>query len=373
MKSKVHTKIALFTASLSVGGAERVIVTLANELYRRGYAVEVVLVRRFGALKKELLDGVRVIDLGSSRTLFSLLPLIRYLYKANPNVLLATLNHINIIAVFARLLYRKPLSFFIREANTVSKSMNNYSNFMAHIIGALTRITYSFADRVLAPSQGVANDLIKYYKISAKQIFVIPNPIDFDLINTLALEEPTFKVIMDRNIPIVIGVGRLTPQKDFTTLIRAFSLVVESIDSHLIILGEGVEREYLLGLAKSLNLEDHVSMPGLVENPFAIMKTSSLYVLSSRWEGLPNTLLQSLALGLPVVATDCPSGPREILQGGRFGRLVPVGDIEAMAHAIVFGLRGYIKKPPYELIKQRYSVSSNVSQYLSVFFRNNMP
>jgi len=365
-KYSVKKKIAPFSATLGGGGAQRVMASLANGFYRAGYAVDMVLVQRVGGYLDELDDGVRVVDLASSRTLFSIFPLIRYLRRARPDVLLATQGHVNIIAVIARMLACKSTRICVRESNNVSANVRNTGGWKASVSQRFIRVAYSAANKVIAPSQGVADDLVKSFGILENHIVVIPNPIDIERIQALAKEPLAELLWAEKSLPIVLGVGSLTAQKEFTTLIKAFSEAVRSADAKLIILGEGEERESLYALVKSLGLNESVSFPGFVQNPFAYMKQAVMYVLSSRFEGLPNTLLQALAVGTPVVATDCPSGPREILEGGRWGRLVPVGDVDAMAQAIIDGLEGRIKKPPFGLMEDRYGMIGITQKYLDV-------
>ena len=158
--------------------------------------------------------------------------------------------------------------------------------------------------------------------------------------------------------------GRLTHQKDFSTLIRAVSKVLNETGVKLVIVGEGDDRADMEKLIRELGIHESCELPGFVGNPYSYLKNTDVFVLSSRWEGLPNALLQALAVGTPVVSTDCPSGPREILEHGRWGRLVPVEDVDAMASAIVEGVNGQIDSPPRELIEQRYGLHAIVDQYL---------
>jgi glycosyltransferase involved in cell wall biosynthesis len=167
--------------------------------------------------------------------------------------------------------------------------------------------------------------------------------------------------------PVILAVGRLTKQKDFPTLIRSFAQVRQNVPARLLILGEGVDRDELEALVRQLGLQDDVSLPGFVDNPYAYMHRAGLFVLSSRWEGLPTVLIEALYCGRPVIATDCPSGPREILANGRFGALVPVGDVEALSRAIVDGLAGKTPLPPEESWHP-YSMEAVVEQYLGLMF-----
>ena len=194
---------------------------------------------------------------------------------------------------------------------------------------------YPKLHRLIAVSQGVADDVITITGMSDRQVTVVRNPTVSPAMlaaATLPVEHPW---LATDALPVVLGVGRLTEQKDFPTLLRAFAEVAKQRDARLIILGEGQLREALLEQARQLGIADKVAFPGFSDNPWAWMRRAAVFVLSSRWEGSPNTLTEALALGIPVVSTDCPSGPRELLNGGKLAPLVPMGDITALSEAIL--------------------------------------
>jgi glycosyltransferase involved in cell wall biosynthesis len=338
--------------------------TLANGFHRAGQEVDVVLVQRAGGYLDELDAGVNVVDLRSSRIVFALYPLIKYLRRVRPAAMVATLPALNVVAVLARLLAGTPTYLAVRQTNTAVVGSKGVPDWKARVIGKFTTTFYPLADVVIAPSQGVAESLINRWGIAARVITVIPNPLDTRRIQQRA-DEPVQAAKADgRGAPIVLGVGRLTAQKDFPTLVRAVRKVLETVRVRLLIAGEGRDRESLEDLIRSSGLDDHITLLGFVDNPFAYMRHASVYVLSSRWEGLSNALLQALVLGVPVVATDCPGGSREILENGRWGRLVPVGDAAAMAAAIIDGVEGRIDKPPVALLEERYGIDAVVDRYL---------
>lgn len=359
-----QARVALFIPALDVGGAERAFVTLANGLSRAGCLVDVVVVRGGGRLHEEIDSRVRVVDLDAKRTAFSLLPLIRYLRRARPEALLSTLADANAVGVLARAVARVPLRVVVREACTPSVHNSTTRGLRLRALAATLTRTYRAADRVVSPSRGVAEDLIAEYGIPREHVAVIANPVDFGRIRTLAGAGEGDREAQP--IPMVLGVGRLSAQKDFATLIRAFAHVRRTMAARLVILGEGDERNQLEGLIESERLEEDVRLPGWVENPFSYMREAAVYVLSSRYEGLPNTLLQALAVGTPAVATDCQSGPREILDGGRWGRLVPVADVNAMTAAILDGVGGAIETVPLAILEQRYGIEKIAREYLDV-------
>jgi glycosyltransferase involved in cell wall biosynthesis len=226
---------------------------------------------------------------------------------------------------------------------------------------------YRWADQVIGISRGSADDLIELLYVPEKQIVVIHNPIDSGRVSELA-SRPSNEA--KRGGAFILGAGRLEPEKDFPTLMRAFARVRRSRQVDLTILGEGKERGRLELLAKELGVQDAVSMPGFTNNPFAYMKASSTFVMSSKREGFGNVLVEAMACGTPVVATDCQSGPGEILEGGRWGRLVPVGDDEAMADAILKTLEEPTNREALQERAQAFSPERIVPQYLDVLMND---
>jgi len=209
----------------------------------------------------------------------------------------------------------------------------------------------------------VRGDLAQLMNVSRERITVIYNPsvvqAEVQAKAQAPLDHPWFKPDQP---PVILAVGRLQVQKDYPTLIRAFALVRQTRPVRLLILGEGKERPLLEALVKELGLEQDVSLPGFVLNPYAYMARAALFVLSSRWEGLPTVLIEALCCGAPVVSTDCPSGPREILRDGQYGPLVPVGGVNALARAIETTLAAKTPKPPSESWRP-YELETVVSQY----------
>ena len=228
------------------------------------------------------------------------------------------------------------------------------------------RKTYPLAHAVVSVSPGVANDLASVLGLPRARIRVIYNPVISTDLLIRANESPNHTWLTTQETPVILAVGRLVEQKDFSTLIRAFALVRRQIPARLIILGEGELRAELRALVSSLNLNDCVDMPGFTENPYGFMHRAAIVALSSRWEALPTVLIEALYCGVPVVSTDCPSGPAEILAQGKYGRLVPVGDPVAMASALLESLD---QKPPVAPPQswEPYLITNSVREYLSIF------
>lgn len=329
---KPNQRIAFFLSSLGGGGAQRVVLTLANAMAEHGVQIDLLLVKARGPFLAQVHPGVRVVDLGVSNVILSLPGLIRYLRRERPTALLSSLKHVNLVALIARQLSGVPLRLVVGEHNTLSQSCK--SGFKDRMLPHLMRVLYPKADLVVAVSQGVADDLCASLGLATDRVQVIFNPVVRPGMAQEAaapLDHPWFK---PGEPPVVLGMGRLTEQKDFPNLIHAFALLRKQLECRLMILGEGELREELQDLVTTLGLSASVSLPGFVDTPFAYMGRAAVFVLSSRWEGLPTVLIEAMACGTPVVSTDCPSGPWEILEGGVWGRLVPVSDSKSLAAAI---------------------------------------
>lgn len=361
-------KIALFLPSLRGGGAERVMLNLARGFAEKEYEVDLILTKAEGPYLSQVPDRVRIIDLKSPRVLYSLAGLIRYLRQEKPQVLLSALDHANVVALWAKKLSRMPTRIVISVHNTISRESANALSFKDRLKPLWTRFFYSSADAVITVSKGVAEDLIRFTNLPREKVHVIYNPVITPELFAKAeepLEHPWFA---SNEPPVVLSVGRLTPQKDYSTLIRAFALVRKEMSAHLMILGEGEERPKLEALVKELGLEQEVSLPGFVDNPYKYVKHASVFVLSSKWEGFGNVLVEAMAVGTPVVSTDCESGPREILEDGKYGKLVPVGDAKLMAKAILETM-GKEKKNLFKIYLMQFTLEYITDKYVKVLLK----
>jgi len=357
-------RLAIFLPGLYDGGAERTLLNLAEGIDARGFAVDLVLARAEGPYMAEIPSSVRVIDLKAARVLMCLPALVRYLQSERPTAMLSTL-YANILAVWARRIAGVPQNVVINEQNTLTSVSNGEGDLRWKLYPKLARQFYPWADGITAVSKGVADDLARATKLPASRVQVIYNPIvtsDLQEKSESPLEHPWFRA---GEPPVVLGVGRLTTQKAFSVLIQAFAEARKYQPARLVILGEGEERPMLEGLIRLLGLEQDVDLPGFVSNPYPYMAHAALFVLSSRWEGLPTVLVEAMSLRTPVIATDCPSGPREILRDGQFGQLVPVGDPCALALAIRNSLADRAHCPPDESWKP-YELDFVMDQYLNI-------
>ena len=325
--------IAFFLPTLTGGGAERVVLNLAEGMVERGLAVDLVVARAEGELLRQLPRGVRLVDLAVTRVVRSLGPLAGYLRRERPRVIVSSMSHANLVALWAaRLGGGTPVVVTVH--NTMSRSTPQQGRVAGRLWPALLRLFYPWAQRVVAVSRGAADDLARSSGLPPNLIEVVYNPVITPSLLALAARVPDHPWFAPGEPPVLLGVGRLTRQKDFPTLIRAFADVRRRRPARLLILGEGEERPRLEALIGELGIAADTSLPGFRDDAVACMARAAVFVLSSAWEGLPTVLIEALAAGTRVVSTDCPSGPREILQGGRLGALVPVGDVPALAAAV---------------------------------------
>jgi len=356
-------KIALFSPSLHGGGAERVMVNLAHGFVERGLQVDLVLAKAEGPYLSQVPQSVWAVDLKSKRVLYSLPSLVRYLRRERPKALLSAIDHANVVALWAKKLAGVPTRVVVSVRTTISIAAKRAKNMRGRMMPLFIRKFYPWADAIVAVSKGVAEDLLKIADLPKEKIRVIYNPVITPELFAKAEEPVDHPWFRPGEPPVILGIGRLTEAKDFPTLIRAFALVRKERPARLMILGEGEERPKLEGLVRELDLEKDVALPGFVDNPYKYMKRAALFVLSSRWEGLPTVLIEALALGTPVVSTDCPSGPREILENGKLGKLVPAGNVKALATAIT----GTLAENTCQAIScDTYTLDAAVKRYLEV-------
>jgi glycosyltransferase involved in cell wall biosynthesis len=415
-----HRKVdvAVFIHRMGVGGAEKATVNLLKGFVKRDLRVDLVVLWKEGVFLNHIPSKVRLINLDAPTNLYPYrwhrllkflwkrhlssfdldcllklnaisakiafyfcgkptmypawintmaLRLANYLKENKPSALLAILPDPNIIALKARQFTR--ISFRLVISEHITPSVALQFSPRRQFIEQSIRTLYPKADVIVAVSQGVAEDLIQNYGVPEEKVKVIFNPVVTEELFDMALEDVSHPWFEQELSSVILAVGRLTKAKDYPTLFRAFSLVRQVRPAKLLILGEGEDRANLERLAIELGIQNDVSMPGFVDNPFAFMAKASVFVLSSAWEALPTVLIEALACGCPVVATDCRSGPREILGNGRYGRLVPVGDHEALAKAILETLDNPDFPATREERIQRaleFSLDAAVEKYLQV-------
>jgi len=358
-------QLAIFLATSGHSGVDRVMNNLMGEFAARGIAVDLLRIANHGPYLEAPLPGMRFVELGSSHVNSSLPPLVRYLKRERPQALLTDKDRVNRLALWARRLAGVSTRVVVRIGTTVSKNLERRSPWARWSQYNSMRWFYPWADAIIVPSQGAARDLANISGIPLDRIRVVPNPIVTPALFKLAELRSTQEGLAPDHQPVILGVGELSARKGFTTLIKAFSKVRQSRPCRLLILGEGRQRSRLEALIAQLGLEDDVEMPGFVKNPYAYMAKADLLVVSSDCEGFGNVLAEALAVGLPVVSTDCPSGPREILQDGRFGPLIPVGDVHALARAMLATLDNPMDAELLRSAAKPFSVAASASQYLA--------
>jgi glycosyltransferase involved in cell wall biosynthesis len=331
-------RVTVFLPSLVGGGAERSIATLASGLAAHGVDVTLALATASGPYLAELHPRVQVLDLRASSAWSALPALARHLRANRPDALLAALSHANVIAAIAHRLARSRARLVLSERAHLTSLQADFPGPRMRATVALMRFTYPRAHRIVAVSDGVAEDLAQRIALPRERIVTIHNPVVNERLHQLAGEPPRHPWLVAADVPVILAAGRLIAQKDFATLLDAFVLLRRQRTARLVILGEGELRGALEQQAARLGIAQDVSLPGFEANPFAAMRAAAVFVLSSRFEGLPGVLIQAMACGTRVVSTDCPSGPREVLEGGRWGALVPVGDAAALALALATAL-----------------------------------
>ena len=361
--------LAFFIPSLNGGGAERVIVSLANGFAARGFNVDLVLVRNTGVYRSEVSERVRIVDLHGRRTLGSIIPLTRYLARNRPRTLISAMNYANVVAILARLLARVDTRLVVTEHANLSQAMADARPAVSQLLPRLMRASYRKAHAIVAVSDGVADDLSATLGLARQSILTCHNPIETAELRQKSLQTLNHPWAQSDALPLIVAAGRLSKEKDFATLIRAFECLRPSTPSRLVILGEGGERSALEDQICQSPFKDDILLAGFQPNPYNWMRAASVFVLSSRWEGFGNVLVEAMACGTPVVSTACPSGPEEILEHGKWGRLSPVGDPRALAEALRETLSD-TTHPDVRLRAEAFGIVPAVDAYLEVLRPN---
>ncbi|WP_456432971.1 glycosyltransferase [Thermosulfuriphilus sp.] len=361
-------KIAIYVGPTNGGSVARISANLANEFLRQGLTVDLLIRRSRKNLIGDLRPEARLINLGTSNALVQILKIARYLVKERPKVLLTHRIRENVLCLRARQLSRSNTKIFTVIHGPMSVKLKNLKAPKRERRLRDLKIYYPQNEGIIAISRATAQDIRKLLEIPEEKIWTIPNPAYDETIYQLAQEPVSHPFWADPQAKVVLGVGRLEQEKDFFTLLRAFSrLVSEDSNFRLLILGEGSLRRDLEEFARRLSITGQIDLPGFVSNPYPYIQRASILALSSSWDALPTVLIESLALGTPVVSTDCGSGPREILEDGSLGKLVPIGDDRALARAIKETL---INPPPPEILKKgarKYHSHQTAPLYLQAF------
>jgi glycosyltransferase involved in cell wall biosynthesis len=329
-ESRTPPPLAFFIPGLNGGGAQRVFVTLTNALvHMTDHPIHLVTARAGGTFENLVDERVIRVVLGQTRVSRSVLPLARYIREHRPVAMVSTLDYCNLVFLVSTLLAGIPLRKIVREANVIPDQFSSsWKAIESFGLRNLMRVLYRRADHLIIITKDVERSLIRHRIGSCDRMHRIPNPVAVS-------NEPDRSFQRTAPLPqkFILGIGRLSYQKGFDVLIHAFAELADH-EMKLVILGVGPLEKQLKALTAELGVKDRTLFPGFVPNPSAYLAAASVFVLPSRWEGFSNVLAEALAMGTPVVASDCPGSPREVLEDGRLGRLVPVGKSRALAEAI---------------------------------------
>ncbi len=360
-----HTgRLALFLSSLGCGGAERMMIQLARGMAAAGLPLDLVVAQANGPLAAEVPCEARVVDLAAGRMRRAIPALVGYLRRERPRALLLRVLYANLAVSLARRIARTETRLVLTEASTLSAVLAG--GLAGNGLALAARWLYPSAEGLVAVSVGAARDLERCLRLPAGRVRVIYNPVVDERLPGRAAEPCRHPWLEQRGDPVVLSVGRLSPEKDHPTLLEALAIVRRTRPARLVIYGEGGERPRLEALCRRLGLQGQVDLPGITGNPYAAMSRASLFVLSSRIEGLPNALIEALACGCPVVSTDCPSGPAEILTDPGHGLLVPMSDPPALARAMLAALDRTWDRNVLKARGAEFSLAAAVPQYLEV-------
>jgi glycosyltransferase involved in cell wall biosynthesis len=372
--------VAIYLRGRIHGSRERVFLELIRRLVDSGTRVDVLVAGAEGWLRGALDSRAHVEDLSRCwmgtgwfrlphllRVYLSVPLVAGYLRRVRPDVLFATSIPPNLASLAGRALARTSTVVVVRQSNVLRLAdADRYAVVRRRPRDWLLPMLYRRADRVIAVSAGVADNLCALRAGHADRITIVPNGVALGEIDTKAAQPVDHPWLQTQGEPVLLAVGRLVVKKDYPTLLKAFAIIRRICPVRLIILGDGPERSRLEALARRLEVERYVSMPGFRANPFAYFARAGAYVLSSISEGMPSSLIEALACGCPVVSTDCPSGPSEILENGRYGRLVAVGRPEALAEALLWTLRQPRSDDRLRARARELSLEACVERYLEI-------
>jgi glycosyltransferase involved in cell wall biosynthesis len=355
-------KLAFVLPSTTAGGAERVFLNLLRSFDRQNFKLHFIVINPVGPYLNIVPSDVVLHILGYKRVGRAIVRLAAVLRNLNPNVVLSSIGHLNLALLIIKPLLKKSTKIFVRESNIPSVAFA--SGAKNRIFRIFYRILYSHSDGVICPGEAIKSDLSKNFRIETNKMVIIPNPVDLD--------EIRLKINSD-NSPFqkgrirLLAVGSLTKQKGFDILIKATArLAIMKPEIHLTIMGIGPEKKNLEKQICSFFLSDFVTLVGLKENPFPYLHHADLFVLTSRWEGLPNVVLESLACGTPVVAFDCPGSVNEILNNPLQGTLVPTGDVEALIKAINERIENRHNGPKGSILPKRFQIGPVTARYQDI-------
>jgi glycosyltransferase involved in cell wall biosynthesis len=356
-------RISIVVPSLALGGAQRVSVNLANRMAELGYLVDVVCVYSGGPLVKDVSADCRLVPLHVGRLRYSVIPLLRYFWQARPDGVIANIWPVTAITAVTQRIAAPRARLLVVEHSTMSLELARTGELGLYILVA--SCLYRLSDYVISISHGCEEDLRATLRLSARKFKMIYNPV----VKSRAENSPVLAADgEEKEFKKILAVGNLQYHKDYPTLLRAFRSVRNKVKAHLYIVGEGSLRSELEALRKNLNLEQDVTLNGAVANPETFYRSADLMVLSSVQEGLPTVLIEALSYGLPIVSTDCRSGPREILSNGEFGQLVPPGNSELLSEAILHTLNSAVDSDKQRRRAHSFGIDISTDKYIQLLF-----
>ena len=362
---EAQRQVALLLATSDHSGVVTVMRRLAEAWLGLGVAVDLLHIEHHGPDPAIMPPGVRPVALGCRHVATAGPGLRRYLRAHAPQALLVDKHRLNLLALEAARACGAPTRVCLRTGTAVLADLDQYGLWRRMRVCRAIARRYGMAHAVIVPSAGIAADLLEL-GVPRSKVQVIPNPIATSDLDRLAAEPLAHPWLQPGESPVVLGVGELCARKDFLTLLEAAHLAARSTPLRLMILGDGPQRAHLEQRARALDWADHVALPGFAANPYPFMNQAAMVVLPSRLEGFGNVLVEAMHLGTPLIATDCPHGPREILDHGRLGTLVGVGDVQAMAEAILATLAQPPDRQRLRAAATRYDMATNARRYLEV-------
>lgn len=355
-------RLAIVLPSARGGGAERVLLNLVQRFNRNLFSLHLIIIENSGPYLDLVPPDVHFHALGYDRVGKAIVKLATVLRRVKPNVVMSSIGHLNLALLLIRPFLPEEIKIIVRESNMPSKSFASGAKFT--FFRLIYPLLYPTADRIVCPGEAIKNELKMKFRIREDKIVTIPNPV---LIDNIRSKMASHKNPFNQDRINLIAAGSLTRQKGFDLLVKAMKKLVETRQGvHLTIIGEGPEKTNLRTQIRSLNLSDSITLAGFRENPYPYFHHADLFVLASRWEGLPNVVLESLACGTPVVAFDCPGCVSEIIDDSSQGILVKAGDVEALAGAIDNFLENRKYSSKDSLLPDKFNAKSVIAQYQDV-------
>lgn len=366
-------RVCLSCGTLDSGGIGIVMINLASALIDLYEEVQVDFLftgaAHFGR-DGRIPPKANVVHLGN-RTRYALTAAVRYFREKRPSLIITARSHVSLLMLAALFLsgqFRQACLVF--TVHTVISRHLKHSSLRGRLNNWLFVRSLAFSNHVVAVSQGVARDLEEVANLPQGYIKVIYNPAWCPVMDEATKDACPEPWLNEKTVPVIVSAGRLTAAKSFPTLLRAFAELRSRLPVRLIILGEGEQRRQIETLAEELSLSEHLRLPGHVPNPLAYLSKADVFALSSIWEGFGNVVVEALGCGLPIVATDCPSGPREILDNGRYGELVPPEDVVALADALQRALETQVSPEVQRARATDFSFERSAKEYMGLLWHN---